>query len=410
MKKERRETTIHSIIARKVGQCRDRSVVVVVIVVLVGGYQDRRSEATTIDQSKRYSETELIDHSRKKTWESHQTKNRNNAQYERSKMSSRKSSRSNNSSSSGINHNNGGGGENTTQKRPRIMIAMVGDSDISRWPNELYPSLSSFSNNNSSNDDDDDDTASMILMRAQGGAVMSELVDQVQTILTECRENETNNHDPTNNSCSATTTTNERRNNDKNKKGNDDSSSSLVSGRAVLLLLVACAGENNVGSGMSVDRTMQDFFPLLQLLDRVSTNNHNNAIRIGMIFLGPKFEPWMKDPHHSKMRKQYTKLSKAMKRACQRYPDATRQASTGTDTSSMIEYVDCLTMFARADTANLPGAISAGRAQPDPTYFDPDGLHLSPRGYGIWRQIVNDHLQTMKEQLLINNGTKIDNN
>uniref|UniRef100_A0A7R9Z4S7 SGNH hydrolase-type esterase domain-containing protein n=1 Tax=Pseudictyota dubia TaxID=2749911 RepID=A0A7R9Z4S7_9STRA len=98
-----------------------------------------------------------------------------------------------------------------------------------------------------------------------------------------------------------------------------------------------------------------------------------------LVFLGPKFEPWLKDDPI--MRKSYVKLSKAMRRACDRH-----------ERRDEVSYVDCLTMFC-GKTAQVPGALLGGRAIPEDQYFHGDGLHLSEQGYAIWKEVVQEILE-----------------
>ena len=98
-----------------------------------------------------------------------------------------------------------------------------------------------------------------------------------------------------------------------------------------------------------------------------------------MIFLGPKFEPWLTDDNIS--RKKYTRLSNGFQRAIRKHHACTQ-----------IRYINCLTLFCTEETENVPGAIYGGRAVPDSNYFDADGLHLNEVGYGVWKQMVEEQL------------------
>ena len=51
-------------------------------------------------------------------------------------------------------------------------------------------------------------------------------------------------------------------------------------------------------------------------------------------------------------------------------------------------------MFCTTESKDVPGALHGGRASPDRTYFDPDGLHLSVEGYKVWREIVTKQILT----------------
>lgn len=96
-----------------------------------------------------------------------------------------------------------------------------------------------------------------------------------------------------------------------------------------------------------------------------------------MVFLGPKYEPWLANDNSS--RKQYTKLNNGFQRAVRKH-----------SASDQIIYIDSLTLFCTKETASVPGAVYGGKAVPDNEFFDPDGLHLSDAGYRIWKQLVEE--------------------
>ena len=104
-----------------------------------------------------------------------------------------------------------------------------------------------------------------------------------------------------------------------------------------------------------------------------------------LVFFGPKFEPWLQD--HPTSRKVYVKLSKSMRRACDRHLHR-----------EDIKFIDCLTMFC-GDSATVPGAVLGGKAVPVKDFFDSDGLHLSDAGYLVWRDEVNCVLEHIIAQI-----------
>ena len=63
-----------------------------------------------------------------------------------------------------------------------------------------------------------------------------------------------------------------------------------------------------------------------------------------------------------------------------------------------MHYLDCLTLFCGA-TAHLPGALLGGKAQADPTYFDCDQLHLSEAGYQLWKDYVEEAIQSQLQAI-----------
>ena len=134
---------------------------------------------------------------------------------------------------------------------------------------------------------------------------------------------------------------------------------------------VVCAGENDIGSGISIASSE---CAMIAILDELLQQNPQNHV----IFLGPKFEPWLTNDKSS--RKSYFQLSLMQERLCRDRPK--------------IHFVDCLTLFC-GDTAEIPGARLAGRAKPESQYFDADGLHLSREGYVVWQGIVDEIVDSL---------------
>lgn len=197
-----------------------------------------------------------------------------------------------------------------------VSVVLLGDSDISRWPPSLYPS-------------------SVVSNLGQSGAIISNLLPQLQQWLKDMPKNDTTSLDKIN-------------------------------------IFVACAGENDIGSGRSVDGLLETFRTFIDELP-----NPNSYL----LFLGPKFEPWLSKDFPS--RKQYTKLSDALQRSIRNHPRfSTKQ----------IIFIDCLTMFCTKETSDVPGAVHGGKALPDTQFFNPDGLHLSEEGYGIWKHLIEDEI------------------
>ena len=138
-------------------------------------------------------------------------------------------------------------------------------------------------------------------------------------------------------------------------------------------ILICCAGENDLGSGRSIDKILETFRAVLDALFP-STKSY-----LKLIFIGPKFEPWLINDNVS--RKQYTKLNNGLQRAIRKH-----------HAKDQITYIDCLTLFCTEETANVPGAIHS-KAIPDDRYFDKDGLHLNSSGYEKWKQIIEQKLK-----------------
>ena len=209
-------------------------------------------------------------------------------------------------------------------------IVFLGDSDISRWPSSLYPSILKGT-------DEDYDTRCVNI--SKGGAVISDMQSQLKT-LRDCDEEV--------------------------DKANT--------------LFVACAGENDVSSGQSIDMIQKAFTSFLEELFGSEQITHQQSKHL--IFFGPKFEPWLTEDYAS--RKQYTKLSNALQRTIRKIQESYKEN---------IVYVDCLTMFCTAETKDVPGAVHGGRAMPNRSYFDSDELHLSDEGYEVWRDILKEKVE-----------------
>ncbi|KAL7456783.1 hypothetical protein ACHAWC_008252 [Mediolabrus comicus] len=154
-----------------------------------------------------------------------------------------------------------------------VRVVFLGDSDISRWPPSHYPTSSVVNNNAAAA------TTITCVNLAKGGAVMSDLLTQLK----DWREDGNNiSVEPNNNT----------------------------------LIFVACAGENDVSSGQSIDKIQHSFTSFLEELFRVgrsATDELNINNNKHLIFFGPKLEPWLTNDHTS--RKQYNKLSTALQRA-----------------------------------------------------------------------------------------------
>ena len=228
-----------------------------------------------------------------------------------------------------------------------VRVVFLGDSDISRWPPSHYPT--SVVNNNAAAAT----TTITCVNLAKGGAVMLDLLTQLK----DWREDDTNNS---------------------------------VLQSISTLIFVACAGENDVSSGQSIDKIQHSFTRFIEELFRVNyaTGEPNENINNKhLIFFGPKFEPWLTNDHTS--RKQYNKLSTALQRAIR------KSSVVSSSDSQNIVYVDCLTMFCTSESKDVPGAVHGGRAIPDRRYFDSDELHLNDLGYDIWKEILGQKIQSI---------------
>mmetsp|Transcript_14766 Transcript_14766/g.23092 ORF Transcript_14766/g.23092 Transcript_14766/m.23092 type:complete len:243 (+) Transcript_14766:97-825(+) len=219
---------------------------------------------------------------------------------------------------------------------PFVQLAFVGDSDISRWPEELLPVVPADYNSHFD---------PSVHLSGHSGATLDQVVPYAKILVDEI--------------------TGKSPNNDNNHGKNDT--------KKRLLLMVACAGENDIGHGLTMNETMNSFQSFLNsYFGEVSSRSESPSWTKKLIFLGPKLEPWLADDPSS--RKQYLKLSKAFRRACEKHESANN-----------IIFLDCITMFC-GDSANVPGALFGGKATADPKYFSDDQLHLNSEGYQVWQQ------------------------
>ena len=118
------------------------------------------------------------------------------------------------------------------------VLLLVGDSDIARWPSDLFPQSNSLQQTRTS---------------AHSGATLREIVPHMEEALKDIQQ-------------------------------------------ADIIVLVACAGENDIGNGIFLDDTLLAFQELIRVFFR-----DNNEIQRRLFFLGPKLEPWLdNDPSSRK--------------------------------------------------------------------------------------------------------------
>jgi lysophospholipase L1-like esterase len=196
-------------------------------------------------------------------------------------------------------------------------VALVGDSDIAYWPPELHPVV---------------DGSPKTIVSGHSGATLGDILPHLRTVIKE-------------------------------------------HGGKQELLIVACAGENDIGNNISLDNSVRSLDNFIDIIFDDSNDQHSHRL----VFLGPKFEPWLEDDPSYK--KKYSGMSRSFERCCQRHAN-----------SENIHYIDCLTMFC-GDTATVPGAVHGGRAKADYKYFAADQLHLSNHGYKIWKEVVESQIK-----------------
>lgn len=200
-------------------------------------------------------------------------------------------------------------------------FVLVGDSDIDRWPKKMLPLVHGKPPTNVS---------------GRSGGTLDEIVSLVEEILLR-REEE--------------------------KKAPSS-----------LIIFVVCAGENDIGKGMSLSESEDAYSRLLSTV--LDADDDEVSLDRRLIFLGPKIEPWLQDDEES--RYQYIRMSRSFQRMSTKHPKA-----------HLVNYVDCLLKFC-GNTGTQPGALFGGKAMAQSQFFHSDQLHLSDEGYAILKDTVED--------------------
>lgn len=220
---------------------------------------------------------------------------------------------------------------------PPVQIALVGDSDVKRWPEKLHPSIPG----------------------ATGKAWVAGIDEgTVQHCVWHVREFM--------------------------NKAQNQAAEDLFGPK--ILILIICAGENDVGDGTPLSRTEAS---LKALLGMIVHEAEHSACAVRAIFVGPKFEPWLEDDMD--LRKAYVQVSNCIERNCKEFNEAIMDEKSE---KPIVSFLDCVTMFC-GETANIPGARLGGKAIPDSQYFEDDELHLSEDGYSILKNAIEEKIKKM---------------
>ena len=140
-------------------------------------------------------------------------------------------------------------------------------------------------------------------------------------------------------------------------------------------VVVVCVGENDIGTDIPLWHSEQALRKLIQQL---------LVIRRRIVFLGPKFEPWLQDD--PEMRKKYWQMHVSFQRIL----------TTEAPFATRVHYVDCLLLFCTDDSSIEKGAVY--KATPDFRYFDADQLHLSRAGYRVWKELLQHQLLLIAQE------------
>ena len=150
-----------------------------------------------------------------------------------------------------------------TNDDAKTTLLFVGDSDISNWPSDFFPTRP---------------PEVKLVSDAVSGAKLSDLIPMVHSFIINITRKESR------------------------------------------LIVVACAGENDISSGRTVTKTLKYFDEFLSTIFHDFEQIQDNKAQCNIIFFGPKFEPWLQDDF--KYRKKYRELSDGMKKACHDHPES----------------------------------------------------------------------------------------
>ena len=201
-----------------------------------------------------------------------------------------------------------------------VAVLLIGDSDINRWPEDLHPDAVYHFNTGKS------------------GATLEQCIVQIPDGLRRCLS------------------------------GEDWSR----------VFVVACAGENDISSSISIEESCD---AMKRFLVAIFATDQD---RLHLIFLGPKLEPWLNDDKET--RRHYIRMSRAFEKICSEHA-----------LSDQINFIDCLLMFC-GESANQKGALLGGKAKAETKYFDYDLLHLNQTGYRIWKGVVDSCIESVMTQ------------
>lgn len=200
----------------------------------------------------------------------------------------------------------------------RIQVLLVGDSDIARWPQNLWPCIET----------------SAVSHSGQQGAILRQIVPYVEAVI-----------------------------------------KSVEGSPATKIFVVFCCGENDVAQGIDPGVSKELFATVLHKITDVRPDIH-------VLVLGPKIEPWMDGDKQA--RASYCDLSSRFHWECKHHR-----------VMPQITYFDCLTMFCKKKGgAKLRGETAVA----DPIYFDADKLHLSDKGYAVWKQVIEEKIREIMVQ------------
>jgi len=239
---------------------------------------------------------------------------------------------------------------NPIYARKDLHVILIGDSDMEQWPLHMIPTFSDTLK-------PDEVVRSNIHNHGRGGAILQDVVKMTRAFFQQ-EEYFQIQRNP--------------------------------------LIFIACAGENDIGSGIRLESSVNSMEDLINLILSRPISDQSTKIQEKrskdqyesetiLFFLGPKIEPWLISDVTT--RKQYIKLSKQMDKRIKNI-NLLRKGKND-DHYENVKFVDCLTLFC-GETKDVPGALYGGRATADDKYFKDDGLHLNDDGYMLWKELLEE--------------------
>lgn len=166
-----------------------------------------------------------------------------------------------------------------------FQIILVGDSDISRWPETLLPNASSLDRSYSSR---------ILVVSGTSGATLNQIIPYVKDALTTVQ--------------------------DKRK-----ATQAVGCQSPQKTFLIICAGENDTGNGTALFKSEESLNVMLKLIFGTSKDDDSaSEDLLHLLFLGPKFEPWLTDDLDA--RKSYVQMSRSFELICRDYSEKNRQS------------------------------------------------------------------------------------
>jgi len=316
-----------------------------------------------------------------------------------------------------------------------VQFILAGDSDISRWPSHLWPivvaslppPLAATADGGVVGVQMRRKAPPAVLNVSKYGALFGDVPAQIQNAqdqlnLGRRRTSGGCDEPPSSSSNTTSSTTSSSSSNTKTQTTNKKTTKvSLESDADPTLVFVICAGENDITSGVAMERIIHSLEQTVLQVYNGRTTNDDTPVdsKLRLVLLGPKLEPWLSGDTAS--RKRYATLNRRLRSSCLRLEkeldgtgnDETIHGQDDHDTDDeenridcefvaigrYISYVDCLTTFCeQQQTVKLPPGATTSMVEhgiPDKKYFENDGLHLSLRGYGILKGLVESTVETM---------------